>query len=190
MTTSFSKLDIIIADIKIWENDLRGLDDGLLKNQLLHNVAPFLRGIMVAVGVELAEQAQILADQSAALEELIEQEGGFLQPDMANDLKAVFMVGMAIVGIIESEGITLPNELKNKQLRDAMKLYKTNTTILLDQIDAITNIDEGEDDDNNTDDELHGQGEEPGDDDTGDDGDDGDGDGDGDGDASTEESKA
>ena len=199
MTTSFSKLDIIIADIKIWENDLRGLDDGLLKNQLLHNVAPFLRGTMVAVGVELAEQAQILADQSAALEELIEQEGGFLQPDMANDLKAVFMVGMAIVGIIESEGITLPNELKNKQLRDAMKLYKTNTTILLDQIDAITNIDEGEDDDNNTDDELHGQGEEPGDDDTGDDdtGDDDDGDGDdGDGDgatpitASAEESKA
>jgi len=185
-TTSFSKLDRIIADIKIWEGDLRGLEDGILKNQLLHNVAPFLKGVMEAVGVELSEQAGLLADQAGALEELIDQEEGFLQPGMASDLKAVFMVGMAIVGILESEGTTLSNELKNRQLRDAMKLYKTNTTILLEQIDAITNNDEDDDDDDddNTGDELHGQGEGTGDDDDGD-GDDADGDEDGDKDGAT-----
>lgn len=171
-TTSFSALDRQLADIKIWKDDLRSLEDGVLKNQLLHNVAPFLEGILKTTGGELAEQATMLADQAEALEIAIDEHGDFLQPEMANDLTATFVLGMTIVGIIESEGITLENELMNKQLKDAMKLYKNNTTILLEQIEEITNEDEDDNDDDNDDtrgstSDVHGQSENAGGDDTG-----------------------
>ena len=145
--TNFSKLNRVAANIKIWENDLKGIDDGPLKSELLFNIAPILKEMVNAFGEELSEQATLLADQADALEEMIDQEGDFLQPDTANDIKATFTLGLAIIDILESEGVVLENELKNKQLKDGIKLYVNNTAILLDHIESITN--EDEDDDNN-----------------------------------------
>jgi hypothetical protein len=161
--TSFSSLERVIADVGLWKKEVRAAGTPLtpddlaawLKSELINNVAPFFESLGKAVIGEFAEQAEILVGQAGALEELIDREGDFLQPEMASDLIATYQIGLAIVEILEIEKVVLPNELKNKQLRDLVKLYKTNTAILLEQIVAITN-DEDEDDDN---DDIHGQSE-------------------------------
>lgn len=156
--TNFSDLDRVLADVKIWKNDLRNTPTAMTleelvawtKNQLMHNVAAFFESQSKAVGGELA-------DMGEALGELIDQEGDFLHSDTADDLAATFLIGMAIVNIIESENIVLDDELKNKKLRDAMKLYKNNTTILLKQIEDITNPEEEDEDDGTGASDVHGE---------------------------------
>lgn len=152
--TNFNQLDRVLASIKLWEGDLKDTPEDpaapelskQVKSQFLHNVVPFFRSMILAVGEEFSEQATLLASQAEALEEMIEQEEGFLQPEMADNLKATFQIGMVIIGILESESIVLDNELKNRKLHEAMDLFKNNTTILVDQIDQITNEDDDDDD--------------------------------------------
>jgi hypothetical protein len=160
-STSFSKLDRVSADIKLWKEDIQGLDDGPLKEQFMHNVAPFFEQLIAAIDSELSEVAGEMLSQGEAIQELIDREEGFLTLEMSQNLKTTFAVGMAIVGILESEGVTLENDLKNKQLKDSIKVFKNNTTILLGQIDEITEEEGDEDDDTDDGEEtdgLHGQG--------------------------------
>ena len=172
---SFTELEKCLANTKIWKKDLhedqapedlRGLFTWL-QQQLLHNVAPLLEGQIKASMHELGEAYEIMAEQGRALDEVIDQEGDFLQPEMASDLTATLMLGSFIIELIEGEGIKLGDDLKNKKLHDAMKLYRQNTTILLEQIAAVTVVDDDEEeedtDDNDDDTELHGEGGGPGD---------------------------
>jgi hypothetical protein len=152
-TSNIGKLDSNLAAIKLWKKDLK--DDkapediegvfSWMQSQLLYNVAALLEGHSKAVEEELSEVSEILADQGNALDELIDREGDYLQPEMASDLTATLVLGMFIADTISQEKIVLEDELKNKKLQDAMKLYRENTTILLEQIQAITADDEDED---------------------------------------------
>jgi len=166
-STSFPKLERCIADIKIWQKDVRATPDDKLdpavKNQLVNNVAPFFSSLVTAVSEELGEQAAILADQADGLDMLINQEGDMLQPEMAGNLTTTLILGMAVIEILKVENVKLSDDLKNKKLQDAMKHYEQNATIMLDQIEAVTLEDEEEDDNNddgNDGDEggLHGEG--------------------------------
>lgn len=160
-STSFPKLERCLADIKIWQKDVRSTPDDKLdpevKNQLVNNVAPFFSSLVQAVSEELGEQAAILADQADGLDMLINQEGDMLQPEMANNLTNTLVLGMSIVAIMKSEKIQLNDDLKNKKLQDGMKLFEQNATILLDQIEAVTLEDEEENDDNDESGEGHTQ---------------------------------
>lgn len=151
-TSNIGKLDSNLAAIKLWKKDLK--DDkapediegvfSWMQSQLLYNVAALLEGHSKAVEEELSEVSEILADQGNALDELIDREGDYLQPEMASDLTATLVLGMFIADTISQEKIVLEDELKNKKLQDAMKMYRENTTILLEQIQAITTDDEDE----------------------------------------------
>ncbi len=167
-TTSFSSLDRVLADLTLWKKELRNTPNDQIpsqvRDQLLHNVAPFMEQLIQGIGGELTEMGAEMINQGDAIQNIIDMDEGFLTPEMANDLKATLALGMAVVGILESEEVKLENDLKDKQLQDAMKLYKTQTTILLGQIDEITQEDEDDDDNNDGDDSdiIHGQGENSG----------------------------
>lgn len=153
-TSNFSSHSRALADVKIWKKDLNGLEAGDLKTQLLYNVAPMLEAIINASSEEFAEQAEHIGMQAAALEEIIDQEGDFLQPGTAGDFTQTLMLGMAIIEIIESGEVTMQDDLMAKRLKDAMNLYKNNATTLLDTIQEITNDDEDEDEDDSI---IHGE---------------------------------
>jgi hypothetical protein len=175
---SFTELQRSLGDIGIWKKDLaltkapatiEGLFDWM-KSQLQHNVAPLLEGQSKANMEELGEVFEVLEDQGKAIDELVDQEGDFLQPAMASDLTATLLLGLFIVDTLKAEGIVLPNELMNKKLQDAAKMYQQNTTILLAQIQEVTVEDDEEEDDDDNDNDgdddgdsgadiIHGEGE-------------------------------
>lgn len=165
---SFTKLEECLADIKIWKKDLHSTPNEQLhtqvRDQLLHNVAPMLEALVKANMHELGETFEALDDMDAAIGELVGREGDFLQPEMASDLTATLVLGMFIVDLINGNNIQLSDELSNKKLQDATRLYRQQSTILIEQIKAVTvdDDDEEEDPDDDTDDgetdDLHGEG--------------------------------
>jgi exonuclease VII small subunit len=172
---SFTALETHVANIKIWKKDLnldappQNTEDlfNWMKSELLNNIAPLLESQAKASMHELGEVFAELEEQGKALDEVIDQEEDYLQPEMAANLTATLVLGMFIADIIDGEGIQLDDELKNKKLQDAMKLYRQNSTILLDQIEAVTVVDDDEEEedpnDDDTDDDtdetiIHGQG--------------------------------
>lgn len=167
---SFTKLEECLADIKIWKKDVAGsavATPSEVRDQFLHNVAPMLEAIVKASMHELGETYEALDDMDAAIGELVGREGDFLQPEMASDLTATFILGLFIIDLIYENKIQLDDELQNKKLRDATQLYRQQATILLDQIKAITVEDDGEEEDSDDDtddddgdgetDDLHGE---------------------------------
>ena len=175
---AFTELETCIANTKIWKKDLaadkppENVEDlfNWMLSQFLNNLAPLLESQARANMEELGEAFEAIEAQGDAIDTLIEQEGDFLQPEMASNLTATLLIGMFIVDAVDD--IVLDDDLKNKKLQDAKKLYRQNTTILLEQIEAVTvEDDEGDDKDDNddTDDDtdedttpgkiIHGEGE-------------------------------
>jgi hypothetical protein len=159
---SFTQLEQCLADIKIWEKDLKTsavATPDEVRSQFMHNVAPILKALVKASMYELGETFETLDDMDAAITELVGREGDFLQPETASDLSATLILGLFIADTISTEKIQLNDELMNKRLQDAVKLYRQNSNILLEQIKEITIDGEGEDSD---DDDIHGQSEDSG----------------------------
>jgi hypothetical protein len=168
---SFTQLQTCVANTKIWKKDLaldkppENVEDlfNWMLSQLLNNIAPLMESQANAAMEELGEVFEVLEGQEKAIEELVDQEGDFLQPEMASDLTATLVLGMFIVDTLRVEGITIPNELLNKKLQDAAKMYQQNATILLEQIKEVTVEDDEEedesDDDNDNDNDGDGDGD-------------------------------
>lgn len=168
--TNFRAIDRVVADSKLWAKELQDTPVDMpaseqltwVKNQLQHNVAAFLAGLAKAVTQELDETNAELATQGEVITEIIDQEGDFLRPEMANDLITTFLVGLSIVEMLEQDNIKLSDDLKDRKIKEAIKLYKSNTTILLPLIEEVTNLDEDEEDEGDADDDIHGQSEDSG----------------------------
>ena len=132
-TTSFSGFDRLLADIKLCKQELRETKVEEMdfeqfkkwtKDQLLHTQMTLVEQLAKAIAEELTEITAEMINMGEAIQNIIDEDGSFLTPELANDLKATFALGMAITGILESEKVTLENDLKNKQLQAAVKLFK------------------------------------------------------------------
>jgi len=171
---SFTKLEQCLANVKVWKDDLKtsALETpDEVRNEFMHNVIPILESLIKANTHEFGDVFDALDGMDAAIVEIVGREGDFLQPEMAENLTATLILGMFIVDTIGAEGIKLEDELQNKRLQDATKLYRQNTAILLEQIKEVT-VDEDEDDDEEEDSDddtndgdapiIHGQSEDTG----------------------------
>jgi hypothetical protein len=168
---SFTELETFVANVKLWKKDVSGdvppktVEDlfNWMKSELLNNVAPLLESQAKANMHELGEAFAELEEQGKALDEIIDREGDYLQPEMAANLSATLALGMFITDIIDGEKVKLDDELKNKKLQDAMKLFRQNSTILLEQIEAVTVVDDDDEEEDSDDDDTDDTDTDPGD---------------------------
>lgn len=154
------KLGTQLSDIKLWRKDLdapiAAMDSEAFRSwvvsQLRDNLAPLLEAEVRALSHELGEVNEAVNELGDVVNEMIDREGSFLQPEVGTQLSSTLQIGLQLCELVE--GLKYPDEFTARKAANLIREYKQQALISLDEIEQIMadeieieDEDEGEDED-------------------------------------------